>query len=107
VRASSAPDRALPHADRAGLDRDAVRARQGGWPDLEEIRDPDEVDAELERVPAGYDSVRLRAVGLDHPDDEREGWGGAIRRALRGGLAEARMGRIAYRRNTGPWEEVR
>jgi hypothetical protein len=42
-----------------GLDGDAVRAWQGEWPNLEEIRDP----GELDRVQAEYNSVRLHAMG--------------------------------------------
>ena len=78
---------------------------KGEWPHLEKIRDPGELDIELDRVRAEYNSVRLHAaIGYVAPDDEHEGRGEAIRQARRDGLAQARLDRIAYRRNTTPEE---
>jgi transposase InsO family protein len=73
---------------------------KGEWPHLEKIRDPGELDLELDRVRAGYNTVRLHAaIGYVTPDDEHEGRGEAIRQARRDGIARARLDRIAYRRN--------
>ena len=73
---------------------------KGEWPHLEKIRDPGELDAELQRVRLEYNAVRLHAaIGYVTPDDEHEGRGDAIRQARRDGLARARENRIAYRRN--------
>jgi putative transposase len=78
---------------------------KGEWPHLEKIRDPGELDAELDRVRAEYNRVRLHAaIGYVTPDDEHEGRGDAIRKHRRDGLAAARHNRIAYRRNTTPEE---
>jgi transposase InsO family protein len=78
---------------------------KGEWPHLEKIRDPGELDAELDRVRAEHNTVRLHAaIGYVTPDDEHEGRGEAIRQARRDGLAAAREARIAYRRNTTPEE---
>jgi putative transposase len=78
---------------------------KGEWPHLEKIRDPGELDRELDRVRAGYNTVRLHAaIGYVTPDDEHEGRGEPIRQARRDGLAAARLNRIAYRRNTTPEE---
>lgn len=78
---------------------------KGEWPHLEKIRDPGELDIELGHVRAGYNSVRLHAsIGYVTPDDEHEGRGEAIRQARRDGLTQARLDRIAYRRNTTPEE---
>jgi putative transposase len=61
--------------------------------------------AELERVRAHYNSVRLHeAIGYVTPDDEHEGRGPTIRRARREGLERARVERIAYHRNNKPPE---
>jgi putative transposase len=74
---------------------------KGEWPHLEKIRDPAELDAELDRVRAEYNRVRLHAsIGYVTPDDEHEGRGDAIRQQRRDGLAAARQARIEYRRNT-------
>ena len=74
---------------------------KGEWPHLEKIRDPGELDLELDRVRDEYNTVRLHAsIGYVTPDDEHEGRGDAIRQARRDGLAQARLNRIAYRRNT-------
>ena len=78
---------------------------KGEWPHLEKIRDPGELDAELDRVRHEYNTVRLHAaIGYVTPDDEHEGRGEAIRQARRDGLTQARLDRIAYRRNTTPEE---
>ena len=78
---------------------------KGEWPHLEKIRDPGELDAELDRVRTQYNTVRLHAsIGYVTPDDEHEGRGDAIRQARRDGLAQARENRIAYRRTTSPEE---
>jgi putative transposase len=74
---------------------------KGEWPHLEKIRDPGELDAELDRVRAEYNQVRLHAsIGYVTPDDEHQGRGDAIRQQRRDGLAAAREARIAYRQNT-------
>jgi putative transposase len=70
------------------------------WPYLSTIRDPGELDRQLERVRADYNGVRLhQVIGYVTPDDEHHGRGEAIRRARRQGLAWARRRRIAYHRN--------
>jgi len=70
------------------------------WPHLERIRDPGVLQAELERVRADYNTVRLHAgIGYVTPDDEHERRGPQIRKARREGLRAARAARIAYRRN--------
>ena len=75
----------------------------GEWPHLEKIRDPGELDAELDRVRAEHNTIRLHAsIGYVTPDDEHEGRGDAIRQSRRDGLAQARENRIAYRRTTTP-----
>ena len=71
------------------------------WPHLEKIRDPGELEAELDHVRAEYNTVRLHAgIGYVTPDDEHEGRGDALREARADGLAQARAARINYRRNT-------
>jgi len=78
---------------------------KGEWPHLEKIRDPGDPGAELDRVRAGYNTIRLHAsIGYVTPDDEHEGRGDAIRQQRRDGLAQARENRIAYRRSTTPEE---
>jgi len=53
---------------------------KGEWPHLEKIRDPGELEAELDLVRAEYNAVRLHAgIGYVTPDDEHEGRGDAIR----------------------------
>jgi len=72
---------------------------KGEWPHLEKIRDPGELELELDRVRAEYNAVRLHAsIGYVTPDDEHEGRGDAIRQARRDGLEQARQTRIDYRR---------
>jgi putative transposase len=78
---------------------------KGEWPHLEKIRDPGELEAELERVRREYNAVRLHAaMGYVTPNDEHEGRGEAIRQKRRQGLAQAREDRIAYRRTATPEE---
>jgi putative transposase len=73
---------------------------KGEWPHLEAIRDPGDLDAELDRVRTEYNTVRLHQnIGYVTPDDEHEGRGEAIRQARRDGRTRAREARIAYRRN--------
>lgn len=73
---------------------------KGEWPHLEAIRDPAELEAELDACRLHHNSVRLHAsIGYVTPDDEHDGRGEAIRQARRDGLAQAREARIAYRRN--------
>ena len=72
---------------------------KGEWPHLEKIRDPGELERELDRVRAEYNAVRLHAsIGYVTPDDEHQGRGEAIRQARRDGLEQARQNRIDYRR---------
>jgi putative transposase len=72
------------------------------WPHLEHIRDPGELEIELERVRLEYNSVRLHeSLGYVTPDDEHEGRGEGIRQARVLGLRQARQARIHYRRNYG------
>ena len=81
------------------MDRDSVRHVKTEWPHLEAIRDPGELERELDRVRTEYNTVRLHAgIGYVTPDDEHEGRGEGIRQARRDGLARAREARIAYRR---------
>lgn len=90
------------HSHRPGPDRELLRPRQGEWPHLERIRDPDELRTELEVVRAHYNTVRLHAgIGYVTPDDEHSGRGVQIRRARRQGLVWARRRRIAYHRKHG------
>jgi len=73
---------------------------KGEWPHLEKITDPGDLEAELDRVRADYNAVRLHAaIGYVTPDDEHQGRGEAIRQARLRGLATARQARIDYRRN--------
>ena len=85
----------------AGVRRRSFRASGRTW---RRIRDPGELDAER----PGPGRVQLgeaaRRHGVRHPDDEHEGRGEAIRQARRDGLAQVRLDRIAYRRNTTPEE---
>jgi putative transposase len=78
---------------------------KGEWPHLEKIRDPGELEAELERARLDHNGLRLHAsIGYVTPDDEHEGRGDAIRAKRRDGLTQAREDRIAYRRITTPEE---
>lgn len=74
---------------------------KGEWPHLEKIRDPHQLEAELEQRRIEYNTVRLHAsIGYVTPDDEHQGRGEGIRQARRDGLAAARENRITYRRTT-------
>jgi putative transposase len=69
---------------------------------LEQIRDPEELRAELEVVRAHDNTVRLYAgIGYVTPDDEHSGRGAQIRKARRQGLEWARRRRIASHRKHG------
>lgn len=69
------------------------------WPHLEQIDDPAVLEAELERVRADYNGVRLhQAIGYVTPDDEHEGRGDTIRQARIEGLRRAHDARITYHR---------
>jgi len=74
---------------------------KGDWPHLEKITDPGVLEAELDRVRAEYNTVRLHAgIGYVTPDDEHHRRGDGIRQARRDGLSHAREARITYRRTT-------
>lgn len=74
---------------------------KGEWPHLEKIRDPGELECELDRRRLDYNTVRLHAgIGYVTPDDEHTGRGEGIRQARRNGLTAARQARINYRRTT-------
>jgi putative transposase len=76
---------------------------KGEWPHLTEIRDPGALDAELARVRAEYNTVRLHAaIGYVTPDDEHAGRGPAVRRARAAGLTRARTERIKHNRRRQP-----
>jgi putative transposase len=74
---------------------------KGEWPHLENIRDPGELECELDRRRLEYHTVRLHA-GIGHvtPDEEHTGRGEGIHQARRNGLTAAREARINYRRTT-------
>lgn len=72
---------------------------KGELPHLEQIRDPVELEIELERQRVHYNTVRLHAgVGYVTPEDEHTGRADAIRKARREGLLRARKERVAYHR---------
>lgn len=72
---------------------------KGEWPHLDKIRDPGELELELDRARTEYNTVRLHAgIGYVTPDDEHQGRGEGIRQARRDGMARARQERIDYRR---------
>lgn len=74
---------------------------KGEWPHLEKIREPVELEAELDHVRTEYNTIRLHAgIGYVTPDDEHQGRGDHLRQARADGLAKARIDRINYRRNT-------
>jgi hypothetical protein len=78
------------------------RRVKGEWPHLEQIRDPEQLRAELEVVRSHYNTVRRHAgIGYITPDDEHSGRGDHIRKARRQGLEWARRRRIAYHRKHG------
>jgi putative transposase len=71
------------------------------WPHLETITDPAVLEAELERVRADYNGVRLhQGIGYVTPNDEHEGRGEAIRQARVEGLRRAHEQRLDYHRRT-------
>jgi putative transposase len=72
---------------------------KGEWPHLEKIKDPAQLEHELDQRRDEYNTVRLHAgVGYVTPDDEHTGRGDGIRQARRDGLITARYARINYRR---------
>jgi transposase InsO family protein len=72
---------------------------KGEHPHLERIRDPWELEAELDALRLHYNTVRLHeGIGYVTPDDEHHGRGEAIRVARRTGLTLAHQQRIATRR---------
>jgi transposase InsO family protein len=74
---------------------------KGENPHLEKIRDPGELEAELDRCREHYNTVRLHeGIGYVTPDDEHHGRGPAIRAARRAGLDTARQQRLAINRQT-------
>ena len=69
------------------------------WPHLEKITDPGDLEAELDRVRAEYNTLRLHAsIGYVTPAEEHDGHGDAIRARRRHGLDRARQARLDYRR---------
>ncbi len=72
---------------------------KGEFPHLDKIRDPGELERELERRRVHYNTVRLHeGIGYVTPDDEHHGRGKAIRAARRAGLTAARQQRLAANR---------
>lgn len=72
---------------------------KGELPHLEQIRDPVELEIELERQRVHYNTVRLHAgIGYVTPEDEHTGRAEEIRKARREGLLRARSQRVAYHR---------
>lgn len=72
---------------------------KGEFPHLDKIRDPGELERELDRARVHYNTVRLHeGVGYVTPDDEHHGRGSAIRAARRAGLTAAHQQRVATRR---------
>jgi putative transposase len=69
------------------------------FPHLDKIKDPGELEAELDRIRVFYNEVRLhQAVGYVTPEDEHLGRGPTIRAARRAGLEHAHATRVATRR---------
>lgn len=72
---------------------------KGEFPHLEKIRDPAQLEFELDRLRTDYNTVRLHAgIGYVTPHDEHEGRGEAIRKARREGMIDARAKRIEFHR---------
>lgn len=72
---------------------------KGEYPHLEQIRDPSQLEFELDRLRVDYNTVRLHAgIGYVTPDDEHEGRGEAIRKMRREGMIEARAKRLEFHR---------
>jgi putative transposase len=68
-------------------------------PHLNAIRDPAALRGELAVIREHYNGVRLHAgIGYVTPNDEHEGRGPAIRKAREAGLEQARLQRLAWRR---------
>jgi transposase InsO family protein len=68
-------------------------------PHLEKIKDPGELERELDRVRLSHNTVRLhQGIGDVTPDDEHHGRGAAIRAARRAGPTRAHEARVAHRR---------
>jgi transposase InsO family protein len=75
---------------------------KGEFPHLEKIRDPGDLERELDRARVHYNTVRLHeGIGYVTPDDEHHGRGKAIRAARRAGLEAARQQRLATNRELG------
>lgn len=69
------------------------------FPHLDKIKDPGELEAELDRIRMFYNEVRLhQGVGYVTPQDEHTGRGPTIRAARRAGLEHAHTARVATRR---------
>lgn len=69
------------------------------WPQLDRIRDPEVLRAELAEVRHQYNTIRLHAgIGYVTPADEHDGRGPRIRAARKRGLRQARWARITYHR---------
>jgi transposase InsO family protein len=69
------------------------------FPHLDKIKDPGELEAELDRIRRFYNEVRLhQGTGYVTPEDEHLGRGPAIRAARRAGLEHAHTVRVATRR---------
>lgn len=72
---------------------------KGEFPHLDRITDPGDLEAELDRLRAFYNDVRLHeGIGYVTPNDEHERRGEAIRAARRAGLNAARDTRVATHR---------
>ncbi|MGH4016427.1 MAG: integrase core domain-containing protein [Pseudonocardiaceae bacterium] len=75
---------------------------KGEHPHLDKIRDPGELELELDRLRQLYNTARLHeGLGYATPDDEHHGRGPAVRAARRAGLEHARSARIATRLDLG------
>jgi len=72
---------------------------KGDWPHLTQLTDAAALDAELGRIRAEYNTIRLHAaIGYVPPDDEHHGRGPEIRRARAAGIRRARAERIKQNR---------
>ena len=72
---------------------------KGEFPHLEKIKDPGELERELDHRRTHYNTVRLHeGIGYVTPDDEHHGRGTPIRAARRAGLTAARQQRLAANR---------
>ena len=69
---------------------------------FDKLADPAELRRELDWWKTHYNEVRLHeGIGYVTPEDEHTGRGEAIREARRRGLGQARLGRVAARRDGG------